>query len=278
MRGPRTKLIGLATAATAAIVLSGCSTFTDNDVAAKVGDEELTESDIQAVLEGSVDDTAEVPYDAANAVVSNWIIDRVLRADLAAGGNAVDEVDGDMSTETLQASFQASFDAWSTAEPATIDPALVAGTYGGGPSESGMVCVAHILVADEATADDLRDQLDAGADFADLAAQYSTDAGTATNGGIIPCASLSTFSTNYIPEFATAAVEAEIGDVVGPVQTQYGYHLIKVRPYEELTDADIEALLADTLVRFGFAVDEAGVWVDPRFGEFDPARGLVPVG
>jgi hypothetical protein len=277
MRGPRTKLIGLATAATAAIVLSGCSTFTDNDVAAKVGDEELTESDVQAVLEDSFDDTAEVPYDAANAVVSNWIIDRVLRADLAAGGNAVDEVDGELSDATLQASFQASFDAW-TAAPASIDPALVAGTYGAGPSESGMVCVAHILVADEATADDLLDQLDAGADFADLAAQYSTDTGSAVNGGIIPCASLSAFSTNYVPEFATAAVEAEIGDVVGPVETQYGYHLIKVRPYEELTDADIEALLADILVRFGFAVDEAGVWVDPRFGEFDPARGLIPVG
>jgi peptidyl-prolyl cis-trans isomerase C len=41
-----------------------------------------------------------------------------------------------------------------------------------------------------------------------------------------------------VAEFDTAAFEAEIGQVVGPVKTQFGYHLIKV---EQKTEASVVA-------------------------------------
>jgi foldase protein PrsA len=277
IRGLPSRRLGVVAAATAALVLSGCGTVTDNDVVATVGEDELTDADVQRLLEGTVEDTAEVPYDAATAAISNWIIDRVLRSDLAANDSGIDEVEGELTGDSLRTSFDESFGAWSTMEAGEIPSSRIAATYNSGPSESGMVCASHILVADEETANEVLDRLDDGEEFADLAAEYSTDPGSAESGGALPCSSLTTFANTYVFEFTSAVVEAETGDVVGPVESQFGYHVIWVRPLDELSDADIDALLADPLVRFSFAVDEAGVWVDARFGEFDVSRGLVPV-
>jgi hypothetical protein len=277
IRGLPSRRLGAVAAATAALVLSGCGTFTDNDVVAKVGDDELTDADVQRLLDGTVEDTAEVPYDAATAAISNWIIDRVLRADLTANDSGLDELDGELTGDSLRTSFEASFGAWTTMEGGEIPPSRIAGAYGSGPNESGMVCASHILVADEDTANEVLDRIDDGDEFAELATEYSTDPGSAASGGGLPCSSLTTFASNYVFEFTSAVVEAEAGDVVGPVESQFGYHVIWVRPFDDLSDADIDALLADPLVRFSFAVDDAGVWVDPRFGEFDVSRGLVPV-
>jgi len=60
--------------------------------------------------------------------------------------------------------------------------------------------------------------------FAQLAMQYSSDRGSATKGG-----DLGYFGKGQmIPEFEKAAFDAEVGQVVGPIETKYGYHIIKV--------------------------------------------------
>jgi peptidyl-prolyl cis-trans isomerase C len=85
------------------------------------------------------------------------------------------------------------------------------------------VRASHILVEDEALAQSIIDQLDDGAEFAALAAEHGTD-GTAQRGG-----DLGFFTRErMVPAFATAAFEAEVGSVVGPVQTQFGFHVIEV--------------------------------------------------
>lgn len=122
-------------------------------------------------------------------------------------------------------------------------------------------------------------EFDSGdATFTQLAADYSTDPGSAGNGGTLPCSSLSAFAGTYVPEFTNAIIDTQPGDIVGPVESQFGYHVIWIRPYDDLTQTDIDALTADALVRFGFAADDAGVTVDPRYGEFSVASGLIPVG
>ncbi|MEM6421731.1 MAG: peptidylprolyl isomerase, partial [Pseudomonadota bacterium] len=70
----------------------------------------------------------------------------------------------------------------------------------------------HILVAEEEMAQDLRAQLDGGADFAELAAEHGTD-GTAQRGGDL---GYFTFE-DMVPEFAEAAFEIEVGEIGGPV-------------------------------------------------------------
>ncbi|MBP2076662.1 peptidylprolyl isomerase [Oceanobacillus polygoni] len=81
----------------------------------------------------------------------------------------------------------------------------------------------HILVADEETANEVKQKLDDGEDFAELAEEYSTD-GSAEDGG-----NLGYFSTGeMVPEFEDAAYSMEADEISDPVQSQFGFHIIKV--------------------------------------------------
>lgn len=111
------------------------------------------------------------------------------------------------------------------------------------------VRAAHILVDSKEKADDLKAQLDDGADFAELAAEHGTD-GTKSRGG-----DLGYFAhSDMVPKFADAAFAMEPGTVSDPVETQFGWHLIKledkrdraVPPFEAVA-ADIEASLQQQL-------------------------------
>lgn len=81
----------------------------------------------------------------------------------------------------------------------------------------------HILVDDKETAEDIIKQLDEGADFSELAKEYSTDSATAQQGG-----ELGYFTADeMITEFSDAAFALEVGEYTKePVETSYGYHVI----------------------------------------------------
>lgn len=81
----------------------------------------------------------------------------------------------------------------------------------------------HILVEDKETAEDIIKQLDEGADFSELAKEYSTDSATAQQGG-----ELGYFTADeMITEFSDAAFALEVGQYTEePVETSYGYHVI----------------------------------------------------
>lgn len=68
--------------------------------------------------------------------------------------------------------------------------------------------------------------------FSEYAVEYSKDPGSAANGGM-----LGFFGKNImVPEFEEAAFALEIGEVSEPVETQFGYHLIKVTNKNEEDD------------------------------------------
>jgi peptidyl-prolyl cis-trans isomerase D len=76
-----------------------------------------------------------------------------------------------------------------------------------------------------------------GQDFAALASELSEEPGAAERGG-----DLSWFGKDrMVPEFESAVVKAKVGDIVGPVKTQFGWHVIKVtgRSARELQLAEI---------------------------------------
>jgi len=52
-------------------------------------------------------------------------------------------------------------------------------------------------------------------------------------------------TTNYVKEFADAVKTAEIGALIGPVKSQFGYHVIQVRAREDrpLSDSDYQTAL-----------------------------------
>jgi parvulin-like peptidyl-prolyl isomerase len=80
----------------------------------------------------------------------------------------------------------------------------------------------HILVATEAEAQDILDQLNNGADFATLAQEKSLDTTSGAKGGDLGWFGRGTM----VSEFEDAAFALEVGQLSGIVQTQYGYHII----------------------------------------------------
>ncbi|MGV6987644.1 SurA N-terminal domain-containing protein [Testudinibacter sp. P80/BLE/0925] len=113
-------------------------------------------------------------------------------------------------------------------------------------SGRGSQHLAHIQVADQALAQDLARQLQNGADFADLAKQYSQDKLSAVNGGDLSWANDGSF-----PEaFEQAAYATEIGNVSQPVNVDGAYHLIKVlerRQGETLPLEQVKSQIVDTI-------------------------------
>jgi len=108
------------------------------------------------------------------------------------------------------------------------------------------VHAAHIVVRDLQKAQELKKQLNGGADFATLAAQNSIDPSTKDKGG-----DLGWFEkVRMIPQIADPAFAAKPGDLLGPIETRMGYHLVLVEgkrdstPLDEVRD-DIEQSLAE---------------------------------
>lgn len=107
---------------------------------------------------------------------------------------------------------------------------------------------AHILIevtdSEEAAleqAEALREQLDQGADFADLAQRHSADPGSRQQGG-----ELGASSGDLFPEpFERALAELEPGEVSAPVRTESGYHLIRLLAVEEGEGFDQDERLAE---------------------------------
>ncbi|WP_235946593.1 peptidylprolyl isomerase [Paenibacillus glycinis] len=98
------------------------------------------------------------------------------------------------------------------------------------------VKASHILVATKEEADAIIKQLDGGADFAALAKEKSTDTGSKDNGG-----DLGFFGKGAMdPAFEKAAFALKVGETTKtPVQSQYGYHIIKVTDRHEAKAATL---------------------------------------
>jgi peptidyl-prolyl cis-trans isomerase C len=81
----------------------------------------------------------------------------------------------------------------------------------------------HILVETQEQCEDIKSQIEAGSDFAELAAEYSKCPSGRHVGA------LGEFSPGQmVKEFDDVVFSAEVGKVHGPVQTQFGFHLIEI--------------------------------------------------
>jgi len=81
----------------------------------------------------------------------------------------------------------------------------------------------HILVDDETKCQNLIKEITDGGDFAALAKEHSS-CPSGREGG-----SLGTFGRGQmVAEFDQACFEGTVGDVQGPIKTQFGYHIVQV--------------------------------------------------
>ncbi len=138
----------------------------------------------------------------------------------------------------------------------------------------------HILLDTREEAEEVKQLLAEGADFATLAEERSTGPSGPQGGdlGSVPTSQL-------VPEYVEPLRDAQPGDIVGPVETQFGFHVIQFNGFETPSFEDMREDLETQLrsSRANSAIQEflaelnagAEVEVNSRFGEWDPQQGAV---
>ncbi len=86
--------------------------------------------------------------------------------------------------------------------------------------------VYHIFVPDEDTANKILEELDSGEEFDKLSSIYGQD-GSASVGGYLGYQEFD--NSSLVDEFMKVVKDMDEGEIRGPVQTQFGYHIIKVQ-------------------------------------------------
>lgn len=144
------------------------------------------------------------------------------------------------------------------------------------PQKADQVRAQHILVGTEELANQLYEQATGGADFEQLARTNSTDTATAATGG-----RLGWFTRQEVPvPVAEAAFSLQPGQISQPVQTEFGWHIIRVlerqedRPlsaaqYQLATDKAVEAWLEEQRSQASISTDVA-IEPTPTPAQFAP--------
>ena len=89
--------------------------------------------------------------------------------------------------------------------------------------------VDHILVSSEEVAQDITLMIISGEDFATVAQQFSLDTASSQTGGNLGDNPVQL----YVSEFADAIIAGQTGTILLPVETQFGWHVIRINSKEE---------------------------------------------
>lgn len=215
---------------------------------------------------------------AATASEVNAVMDQFAQGDEAALGKLLS--DGGATMEGLRdlARIQV-FMQNGEASLGAQDDAALREVYEQNKAQFATIDTAHILLATEQEANDLLPQVTTE-NFSKMAAANSTDPSAKQNSGDlgpIP-------ATQLVPEYSNAVLDAEKGQIIGPVKSEFGWHIILVKGIELPPFEDVKAQLeqqgpqAAFQVWLGAQMAEADIEVNPRYGTFDAEQGkVVPV-
>lgn len=212
-------------------------------VIASIADRELSAGMLDDLLP---DGRNTVPSRIAT-VVESWLVANALELELAERGFPITDEDRELARASVgerdgnDTEIQILIDTvaisytvgrWTDAETANLTE----------PDPPNYLCSNHLLVDTEEEAQAARERYEGGEAFADLAIELSTGP-SGPSGGDLGCA----VEGQFVPEFEEAAYASSAGDVVGPVETTFGWHLIEIESVGPATvenhpDADPAAL------------------------------------
>ncbi|NNF63034.1 MAG: hypothetical protein HKN07_02135 [Acidimicrobiia bacterium] len=291
-----------------ALVATACSS--NATVLATVDGTDITDDDI-ALLRTSYQGDAITFNDQFRTDLSNLIIQEAVRSKLRSELNVViseAEIDerlanlseaeagaiedfrtrsavGDVGNPDMDTGYERAFATSFLIRESAVE-ALAAREieqiYTDAPSAVTQVCVRHVLVATEPEIEEVLDRLESGEDFSAVADEVSLD--TASPGGVLPCPA---FAASFVDPFAAAAMTAPIGELTGPVQSDFGFHAMIVDDrttptFDEVAD-DIEGTVFPPAVDglwsawLAAALEGVVVELDPRVGTWsEDAFAIVP--
>jgi foldase protein PrsA len=246
-------------------------------VVATVNGEEITLTEFERAFNRNQLQTVTASYDALAAAVLQTLVEQALI------DQAAKEMGITVSQAEIEAEYQAtralvtddeSWNSWLEANLFTEeefreslrDALITQRVRDAITSEEEAITVMqvharHILVSTAQDAENVMQRLNAGEDFAALAAELSSDVTTREQGG-----DLGWFSRNELltPELAEAAFNLEPDQITGPVETMLGYHVVQTLQFGEREfTADEESDLA----AFRFTA-----WLQSRLEDADVVR------
>ncbi len=321
MRRPRTTLFSIVLAI--GLFAAACSATGANTVAAEVDGNEISRADVLEEMADRGDVYVEDPETFANfapferfatedvdtvtaeemplmqEVLGRQIIFQLLDAEVEARGETPTEEDAAAAREQVEAAFGQLLDTpFHNREVARFEDVMVLTRVLGEEVDEITVdelyeqilasgdtaCSSHILVETNEEAEQVIADIEAGGSFEEIAIERSLDPGSGASGGSLGCGPASQF----VPEFAAAVVEQPVGEIGQPVQTDFGFHVIRVdarpMPLNDETRAQLEPQVASTNDQASRSalddwirgvLDTAEVQVDTKIGYWDNTAGAV---
>ncbi len=275
----------------------------NDDIVARYGEYRLKLSELNELVVESPDSALRADQATADRI-TDWLLSHAARQELIDRGGIVQAnhvADGTIRAEALGAVPGTRLhQLWSN----TVSVLNAVEDFAESSAVSRDVvpeylCASHVVVADEEQAQQIKDRADAGENVGDLAAEFSiepaADPENASRGDL-GCAD----TALYVTDFVEGARSAEGSGVVGPIRSDFGWHVIDVRSmgpvsvlvHPELTQADVDEAIAEATLAsteqgvemifteviegaFGLA---ATAEIDSRFGTWDPTANYVVAG
>jgi peptidyl-prolyl cis-trans isomerase C len=235
----------------------GCAEKEEVSGLAKVGDNVITEEDLEARLEGMPPfmrqqlSTPEGRKRFLQGLVEEEII---VRDAVARGFDKTEEFKTEIERRKRDLLVRLFYEKVIEAASVPADSEVVR-YYESNPDQFVVpeyLRARHILVETEKEARKLRGQLEDGADFSELALEHSLDPQTKSRDGVLhgqiqrgaPVRGLGDF-----PEFVEACFQLEPGELSQPIRTELGYHIVRVDEKQEATPRPLDDVRSDIVAR-----------------------------
>ncbi|MFO0994656.1 MAG: peptidylprolyl isomerase [Hyphomicrobiales bacterium] len=220
----------------------------EDKVVAVVNGHEIRVSEVEMAAEDILGQLPDVPPQLRYPYIVEYLVERHLLAQAAVKEGVGDSEEYKRRLALYQA--KALRDAYyaEKIKPTVTEEEIKAAydTESAKVAQTERVRARHILVATEAEAKQVIEKLNAGEKFADVAKKYSLD-GSKEFGG-----DLGYFTAaEMVPEFSKAAFALKVGEISGPVKTDFGWHVILLedrkmggaQPYDQVKIAIGNVLL-----------------------------------
>lgn len=242
--------------------VTSCATFNRNDVAAKVGDRSLSSEAVEA-LAGTAD--AAATGDQLREQLTKWIRVTVLEDSNGTSAPTAPVTSADLDARLSQAITTIAGDKART-------------TYESGIGGSPVVCLGAITVANIDDANNVLATVNGGTPFADAARHFSTDTAIAQAGGIVKGQDGSECidAGSITPAVTAALKDTPVGQPIAADLTTFSAVLM-LRPFDDLLP-ESKSLIAAAAVsqeQLDAIIEAANIYVDSRYGRWDPATGSV---